>query len=90
MTGVFYCHCGNTGVVRTLSKSQRAKLTLEKKILPPLLTGLMTNRNYKNESVTVGLTDLIFLPLIEIGKETSLSWTGHKRKQQGQESKRLG
>ena len=30
-------HCGNTGVERTLKKHQRTKLTLEKKILPPLL-----------------------------------------------------
>ena len=34
--GSFTCHCQNTGVERTLNKSQRTKLTLEKKILPPL------------------------------------------------------
>ena len=39
MTGVFMCHCGNTGVERTPNKSQHTKLTLEKKILPPLLPG---------------------------------------------------
>ena len=33
------CHCGNTGVERTPNKSQRTKLTLEKKILPPPLPG---------------------------------------------------
>ena len=35
--GSFTCHCGNTGMERTPNKSQHTKLTLEKKILPPLL-----------------------------------------------------
>ena len=33
------CHCGNTGLERTPNKSQYAKLTLEKKIFPPLQPG---------------------------------------------------
>ena len=37
--GSFTCHCGNTGVERTLNKSQLARLTLEKKTLPPLPSG---------------------------------------------------
>ena len=37
--GSFMCHCSNTGVERTPNKSQHTKLTLEKKILPPLLPG---------------------------------------------------
>ena len=37
--GSFTNHCGNTGVERTPSKSQHTKLTLEKKILLPLLPG---------------------------------------------------
>ena len=37
--GSFMCHCGNTGVERTPNKSWHTKLTLEKKILPPLLLG---------------------------------------------------
>ena len=37
MTVFFKCHCGNTGVERTSIKSHHTKLTLEKKILPPLL-----------------------------------------------------
>ena len=37
--GSFTCHCGNTGVERTPNKSQHTKLTLQKKILPPLLPG---------------------------------------------------
>ena len=37
--GSFTCHCGNTGLERTPRKSQHTKLTLEKKILPPLLPG---------------------------------------------------
>ena len=37
--GSFTCHCGNTRVERTPNKSQHTKLTLEKKILPPLLPG---------------------------------------------------
>ena len=39
MTRSFTYHCGNTGVQRTPNKSQHTKLTLEKKILPPLLAG---------------------------------------------------
>ena len=31
------CHCGNTEMKQTQNKSQHTKLTLEKKILPPLL-----------------------------------------------------
>ena len=34
MTGSFMCHCGNKGVEQTANKSQRTKLTLEKKNLP--------------------------------------------------------
>ena len=37
--GSFMCHCGNTGVEQKMNKSQHTKLTLEKKILPPLLQG---------------------------------------------------
>ena len=37
--GSFTCHCGNAEVERTSNKSQHTKLTLEKKILPPLLPG---------------------------------------------------
>ena len=37
--GSFMCHCHDTGVERTLNKSQHRKLTLEKKILLPLLPG---------------------------------------------------
>ena len=37
--GSFTCHCSNTGVEQTLNTSQRTKLTLQKKILPPLLPG---------------------------------------------------
>ena len=37
--GSFTCHCGNTMIVRTPSKCQHTKLTLKKKILPPLLPG---------------------------------------------------
>ena len=41
MTGVFVCcHCGNTGVEQTPTKSQHRKLTLEKNVLPPLLSRL--------------------------------------------------
>ena len=35
----FTCHCSSMGMERTLNKSQHTKLTLEKKILPPLLPG---------------------------------------------------
>ena len=37
--GSLPCHRGNTVVEQTLNKSQHTKLTLEKKILPPLLLG---------------------------------------------------
>ena len=39
MTGSFTSHCGNTGMERTPNNSQHTNLTLEKKILPPLLPG---------------------------------------------------
>ena len=35
--GSLMCHCGNMGMEWTPNKSQDTKLTLEKKILPPLL-----------------------------------------------------
>ena len=37
--GSFTCHCSNMGVERTPNKSQHTKLTVEKKILLPLLLG---------------------------------------------------
>ena len=37
--GSFTCHCSNMGVEQTRNKSQHTKLTLEKKIFPPLLPG---------------------------------------------------
>ena len=37
--GSFTCHCSNMGVEWALNKSQHTKLTLEKKILTPLLPG---------------------------------------------------
>ena len=37
--GSLTCHCGNMGMEEILNKSQHTKLTLEKKILPPLLLG---------------------------------------------------
>ena len=37
--GSFTCQCGYTVVERTPYESQHTKLTLEKKILPPLLPG---------------------------------------------------
>ena len=42
--GSLTCHCGNTGVERTPNKSQHRKLTLEKKIPPPLLRDLNSHR----------------------------------------------
>ena len=38
--GSFTCHCSNMGVERTPNKSQHRTLTLEKKILTPLLPGI--------------------------------------------------
>ena len=38
-SGSFTCRCGNTGMERTPNKSHHTKLTLEKKILSPLLPG---------------------------------------------------
>ena len=40
--GSFTCHCGNTGAEQTPNKSQHRKLTLEKKIFPPLRRGSNT------------------------------------------------
>ena len=50
--GSFTCHCGNTGMEQTPNKSQHTKLTLEKKILPPLLLGfkLTTFRSWVQRS----------------------------------------
>ena len=39
MTGSFTCHCGDTGVERTPNSSQHTKMSLEEKILLPLLPG---------------------------------------------------
>ena len=38
--GPFMCHCSNAGLEQMLNKSQHTKLTLEKKIIPPLLPGV--------------------------------------------------
>ena len=35
----FTCHCSNMGVEQTLNNNHHTKLTLENKILPPLLPG---------------------------------------------------
>ena len=50
--GIFKRHCGNTGLEWTPSKSQHTKLTLEEKILPPLLPGfeLTTFRSWVRRS----------------------------------------
>ena len=37
--GLLTCHSSNTGLERTPNKSQHTNLTLEKKILPPLMQG---------------------------------------------------
>ena len=39
MSGSFTCHCDNTVVEWTLNENQHTKITLEKKILSPLLPG---------------------------------------------------
>ena len=48
------CHCGNTRVEWTLNESQHTKLTLEKKILPPLLPWIQTPN--------LSIMSLVFLP----------------------------
>ena len=42
MTGNFFRYCGNTGVDRHRNESQHRKLTLEKKDLPIVPTGIRT------------------------------------------------
>ena len=47
------CHCGNTGLERTPNKSQHTKLTLEAKILPPLLPGFeLTSFDHESGALT--------------------------------------
>ena len=46
----FMCHCSNTVVERTPNKSQHTKLTLEKKILLPLLPGFAPFRSRDRRS----------------------------------------
>ena len=49
----FTCHCGNTGVQRTPNNSQHTQLTLNKKIVQPLLPGfeLATFRSRVRRSI---------------------------------------
>ena len=56
----FTCHCGNTGMERTLNKSQHTKLTLEKKILPLLLPGfeLATFQSWVQRSYQQAIPDV--------------------------------
>ena len=52
--GSFTCHCSDTGVERVPDRSQHTKLTLEKKILLPLLLGF--------ELATIPNMSLVLLP----------------------------
>ena len=65
----FACHSGNTGVERTLYQSQHTKLTLEKKILQPLLTGFelaIMSLSILLTSYPSYSTDTLFLEFVEI------------------------
>ena len=47
------CHCSNMGVEQTPNKRQHTKLTLEKKILPPLLPGFeLVSFDHKSGALT--------------------------------------
>ena len=71
--GSFTSHCGNTGMERTLNKSQYTKLTLEKKILLPHLPGfeLTTFRSWVQCSYQQAVLDPIFF--LRISMETTPS-----------------
>ena len=58
--GSFTCHCSNTRVERTLNKSQHTKLTLEKKILLPLLQDL-NSQPVDRESVTLKVGSMKYM-----------------------------
>ena len=69
--GSFTCHCGNTGAERTPNKCQHTKLTLEKKILPPLLPGFelatfwsRVRRSYQQAIPELCYINSDFFPLI--------------------------
>ena len=73
---LFTCYCGNIGVEWT--PSQHRKLTLEKKILPPLLPGLFNQRLYDHEigALTTELCPLpnhilFFLQYSSLSQETA-------------------
>ena len=59
-SGSFTCHCDNMGLEQTPNKSHRTKLTLEKKILSPLLSGfeLATFRSWARLSYQQSLPAL--------------------------------
>ena len=64
----FTCYCGNTGLERTPNKSLHTKLTLEKKILPPLQPGfeLATFRSRVRRSTNASYPGLwIYVVLID-------------------------
>ena len=70
--GSFTCHCGNTGVERTPNKSQHTRLTLEKKILPPLLpvlelTTFRSRVRRSNQQATPAV------------KKHDVEWTGNRK-----------
>ena len=67
------CHCGNMGVERTPNKSQHTNLTLEKKILPPLLPGfeLATFRSRVRHSAN----ELSRLPRLRLENEKTCAKT---------------
>ena len=73
--GSFCRHCGNTGVERTPDKSQHTTLTLEKKILPPLLPGfelsIFRSRLRRSYQQTIPTTriGLVYI-IIMFGKST--------------------
>ena len=47
------CHCGNTWMERTPNKSQHTNLTLEKKILPPLLPARANYPAYAKQALSI-------------------------------------
>ena len=75
-SGSFMCHCCNRGVEWTLNKSQYTKLTLEKKILLPLLLGfeLASFWSWVRRSYQQAILAMIVIPDI-CSQDKLLIWT---------------
>ena len=77
--GSFTSQCSNTGMERTLHKSQHTKLTLKRKILPPLLLGfkLTTFRSPVRRSTDMLSRLLLWVTFIIAATKQIISLLAH-------------